>query len=68
MKQYGDEKRAEAEKRDAAQAVASAASGDEVDAELEALLEEASASPDISTPPVPVKTPGSGRSLEEQES
>jgi len=42
-------------------------SGSEVDAELDALLEEASAPPDVSTPAVPVKTPGVGRSLEEQE-
>lgn len=44
------------------------ASAAEVDAELDALLDEASKKPDIKTPPVPVRTPGARKSLEEQES
>ena len=43
------------------------ASGAEVDAELDAFLDEASKKPDVKTPPVPVKTPSVRKSLEEQE-
>lgn len=43
------------------------ASAAEVDAELDAFLEEASRRPDVKTPPVPVKTRSAGMSLEEQE-
>lgn len=67
VKQYGNERRAAVEKEDAAKAGAMDASGAEVDAELNALLDEASAGPDVSTPPVPVKTRSAGMSLEEQE-
>ena len=51
----------------AEQAAGIKASGAEVDAELDAFLDEASKKPDVKTPPVPVQTPGARKSLEEQE-
>ena len=67
VQQYKEQVDAKIQEDNKKQAEDVKASGAEVDAELDAFLDEASKKPDVKTPPVPVQTPGARKSLEEQE-
>jgi len=68
VQQYRDRTAAAQDKENANKMKDIAASGIELDKELDALLEEATRPADVSTPVVPVRTSGAGKPLEQQES
>lgn len=67
VQQYKEQVDAKIQEDNKKQAEDVKASGAEVDAELDAFLDEASKKPDVKTPPVPIQAPGTRKSLEEQE-